>query len=267
MKNLLLATLLFSQWTLSWGKESSSESSQRVQEIENQISQAYPSDSLVIYQTENLIIKRISDHVYVHISFLNTDDFGKVASNGMLVISENEGIIFDTPTDNTGSLELMNFVNNELESEIIAIIPTHFHQDCIGGIQKFEERNIPIYATHQTLEILKNEDQNSPKSIKGFDSSLILTVGSKKIHAEYFGEGHTADNIIGYFPEGNTIFGGCLIKTMGAGKGYLGNANVNEWSETVRKIKLKYPNIKRVIPGHGEWGGKELLDYTIHLFE
>ena len=224
-------------------------------------------DSATVYQTENLIIRRLSDHIYEHTSFLNTDDFGKVACNGMVVINENKGIVFDAPTNNKSSLELINFITNELKSEITAVIPTHFHNDCIGGIEEFEEHTIPIYISNRTMEILKKNGQKLSKPINEFDDKLTLDIGSKKVYAEYFGEGHTEDNIVGYFPADNAVFGGCLIKEVGAGKGYLGDSNIEEWSETVEKVKLKYPDAKIVIPGHGKWGNTELFDYTIKLFE
>ena len=69
--------------------------------------------------------------------------------------------------------------------------------------------------------------------------------------------------IIGYFPEDKAIFGGCLIKEIDASKGYLGDANVNAWSETIEKIRQKYPEVEIVIPGHGSTGGKELLPRPI----
>ena len=262
MTKLFLTLFLLTGLTFISCKESSSKQKTNPENTKTQ-----SVDSLTIYQTENLIIKKLSNHIYEHISFLNTDDYGKVGCNGMLVINENKGIIFDTPTDNKSSLELINFVTNELKSEIIAIIPTHFHEDCVGGIQEFERRNILTYATKQTIELLKENGQNFSKPIKGFDRSLTLSIGNKKVYAEYFGEGHTKDNIIGYFPEDNAVFGGCLIKKVGASKGYLGDANTDKWSETVRKIKLKYPKTKIVIPGHGKSGGAELFDYTIELFE
>ncbi len=53
---------------------------------------------------------------------------------------------------------------------------------------------------------------------------------------------------------------------MNAGKGNLEDANVEEWSATVEKIKKDLPNLKMVVPEHGEYGGAELLDYTIQLF-
>jgi metallo-beta-lactamase class B len=82
----------------------------------------------------------------------------------------------------------------------------------------------------------------------------------------FFGEGHTKDNVVGYFPDDKAVFGGCLIKEVGSGKGNLEDANVAEWSQTVSKVKQFYPEAKIVIPGHGETGGTELFDYTIKLF-
>jgi len=263
MTKPLLILFLFTLLTFISCKESSLINQKT--NTENTITHSV--DRLIVYQTENLIVKKLSNHIYQHISFLNTDDYGKVECNGMLVVNENEGIVFDTPTDNKSSIELINFVTKELKSEIIALIPTHFHNDCVGGIVEFEKHNIPTYAYKQTIELLKENGQKFTKPIKDFTNSLTLDIGNKKVYAEYFGEGHTKDNIIGYFPEGKTVFGGCLIKTFGASKGYLGDANTDKWSETVQKIKLKYPNAEIVIPGHGKSGGTELFDYTIELFK
>ncbi len=263
---LYFAFFIFLGLTFISCKESSSKHNQTIQEADKGSVTEYLNDSLIVYQTENLIIKRLSNHTYEHISYLNTDDFGKVACNGVLIVNENKGIVFDTPTDNKSSLELINFATNELKCELTAIIPTHFHKDCVGGLAEFEGHNIPIYASNQTIELLKTR-QILSNPIQGFDNNLTLNIGKKKVYAEYLGEGHTKDNIVGYFPDDDMVFGGCLIKEFGAGKGYLGDANVKKWSETVEKVKLKYPTAKIVIPGHGKWGNTELFDYTIQLFE
>ena len=266
MKILVLISLFIGLTFISC-KNSSSDHNQTNQETKKEIANKPLTDSLVVYQTDNLIINRLSNHIYEHISYLNTNDFGKVACNGMLVINENKGVIFDTPTDDKSSSELINFVTNELKSQITGLIPTHFHKDCVGGIAEFENHNIPIYASNQTLKLLQKNGQKFSKQIKTFDKNLILDVGNKKVYAEYFGEGHTKDNLVGYFPNDNAVFGGCLIKEIDASKGNLEDANIKEWSVTVEKVKLKYPNVKIVIPGHGRSGGIELFDYTIKLFE
>ena len=106
-----------------------------------------------------------------------------------------------------------------------------------------------------------------PVPQNGFDKYMELEVGNEKVYIEFFGEGHTCDNIVGYFQVDDIMFGGCLIKETGAGKGNLAEANVEEWSETVRKVKMNYPKVKKIIVGHGKSGGIELLEYTIKLFE
>lgn len=83
---------------------------------------------------------------------------------------------------------------------------------------------------------------------------------------KFFGEGHTSDDIVGYIPSEKALFGGCLIKSLKAGKGNLEDANINEWSTTVEMIKKEIPELAIVIPGHGKYGNEKLLDYTIELF-
>lgn len=182
----------------------------------------------------------------------------------MIVTDKNEAVVFDTPSDNKTSEELIRFIQDKLHAKIVAIIPTHFHADCLGGLSAFHQHNIPSYSYIKTIELAKKNGFEVPQN--SFDKMLELNVGNKKVFAEFAGEGHTKDNVIGYFPSENILFGGCLIKEVGAGKGNLEDANVNDWSATVKKIKQEYPNAKVVIPGHGKYGGTELLDYTIKLF-
>ena len=81
------------------------------------------------------------------------------------------------------------------------------------------------------------------------------------------GEGHTRDNVVAYVPSDRVLFGGCLIKELGANEGYVGDANTEAWSETVARVKRNFPEVQTVIPGHGKIGNAELLDYTILMFE
>src|SRR5690606_727446 len=64
--------------------------------------------------SEHLVIRPISAGVFQHISYLNTDSFGKVECNGMIVTDNDEAVIFDTPSDIPASLELINWVEKEL---------------------------------------------------------------------------------------------------------------------------------------------------------
>lgn len=218
-----------------------------------------------IYKTNDLIVSQISENSFIHISYIQTNDFGNVACNGLIVRDNNEAIIFDTPTNDKSAEELIKWVKEKLNCKIIAVIPTHFHDDCLGGLKAFNDDNIPSYANLKTVELAKENKYEIPKN--SFENSIILKVGNKNVIVKFFGEGHTKDNVVAYFPSENVMFGGCLIKELKASKGYLGDANVAEWSNTVEKVKAEYPNVKIVVPGHGNYGDKKLLDYTIKLFK
>jgi metallo-beta-lactamase class B len=217
-----------------------------------------------VYQSDQLIITRLSKHSYVHTSYLYTNSFGKVPCNGMIVLNKNEAVVFDTPANDTSTTELICWLQQKAQSTIKAIIPTHFHEDCLGGLKAFHQYKVSSYANKLTIALAKA--QQYPLPVNGFSGELMLTVGGEKIYTRFFGEGHTKDNVVGYFPTDQILFGGCLIKELDATKGFLGDANVKAWSATVEKIKKNYSALKIVIPGHGEPGNQALLDYTIRLF-
>ncbi|AXY76377.1 subclass B1 metallo-beta-lactamase [Paraflavitalea soli] len=219
----------------------------------------------VVYKSKALIVTQITENSFQHTSFLQTNDFGNVPCNGLIVRNSKEVIVFDTPTNDTSAAALIKWIKEKLHCKINAIIPTHFHDDCLGGLKAFHNNNIPSYAYFRTIEFAKEKNFVVPQN--SFKDSLILKVGNEHIIAKFFGEGHTKDNVVGYFPGENILFGGCLIKESGASKGYLGDANVADWSGTVEKVKKEYPNVKIVVPGHGAYGDNKLLEYTINLFK
>lgn len=216
------------------------------------------------FETDDLVLQKVSDHAYTHLTYLQTESFGKVPCNGLIVFDGGEAVIFDTPADDATSERVIRWVEDSLHCKVKAVIATHFHEDCVGGLKAFHEHGIPSYATNKTIAF--DKERKFPVPQKGFDDRLDLKVGKKKVLAAFYGEGHTRDNIIGYFPDEKIMFGGCLIKELDATKGNLADANVKAWPATVTKIKEKYPDAKVVIPGHGKIGDTALLDYTVKLF-
>lgn len=218
-----------------------------------------------VYKSGDLIITQVTGHSFIHTSYKQTNDFGNVPCNGLIVNNNNEAIVFDTPVNDTIAAKLIRWIKDTLHSRISAIIPTHFHDDCLGGLTAFHDNLIPSYAYFKTIEFAAENKAVVPRN--SFRDSVVLQVGGQNVIAVFFGGGHTKDNVVGYFPLDNILFGGCLIKELKAGKGYLGDADIANWPGTVEKIKTAYPDVKTVVPGHGEYGDKKLLDYTINLFK
>ncbi|SHG25907.1 subclass B1 metallo-beta-lactamase [Flagellimonas flava] len=221
--------------------------------------------TVALHTSETLVIEKLSANTYVHISYLQTDSFGNVACNGLIYKNGNEVIVFDTPTTDAASEELLTWISSELKAKVVAIVPTHSHDDCLGGLVAFHEAGIPSIANSLTKEFALKNEMTVPQ--KGFQHQTNIRVGNESVSCIFVGPGHTLDNIIGYIPAEEVLFGGCLLKSLGAGKGYLGEADVPQWPITVNKVKTKFPNLKWVVPGHGKSGKTDLLDYTITLFQ
>lgn len=222
------------------------------------------SQSLV-YESNDLKIIRLTEKVYQHVTYLNTDQYGKVACNGMLVIDEGESAVFDTPSYNEVSRELIAWLQDSMRTTIKMVVVNHHHIDCLGGLDAFAENGTPstssVIARHWTIK-----KGNNPTS-DFFETEQIIQIGKSQITNRYFGPAHSQGAIVSYVEGENVLFGGCSVKSLNAGKGNLEDANVQEWPKTIQKVKNSFPDIKIVIPGHGKQGGTELLSYTITMFE
>ena len=219
----------------------------------------------MVYESETLIVKKITEYAYIHISYLQTNDFGKVPCNGMLLVDGNETFVLETPTDDAASQELIKWISNELQSDVKGVIVHHFHIDCLGGLNAFHNLNVPSYANEKTISLARKEGYVAPQN--GIKDGMEFRFGEQIFTTNYFGPAHTVDNIASYFPSEEILFGGCMIKSLKSGKGNLEDADPDQWPVTVRKIQTKYPGLKKVVPGHGKEGDMELLSYTIELFQ
>ena len=71
-----------------------------------------------VYRSVDLVVVQIAPNTFVHTSYLQTNDFGKVACNGMIARDANEALVFDTPTNDKSAEELINFIENKLNCKI-----------------------------------------------------------------------------------------------------------------------------------------------------
>lgn len=136
----------------------------------------------------------------------------------------------------------------------------------MGGLEYLQSIGVESIANIMTIE--KCKEIGLPIPSTSFTDSLIFDFNGEQINCRFFGAGQIFDNITVWIPSKKIPFGGCLIKSMNSrGLGNLSDAVVADWDLTIKKIMKKYHQINNVIPGHGDFGGSDLLSHTIELVE
>ena len=88
-----------------------------------------------------------------------------------------------------------------------------------------------------------------------FGESLSLWLGSREIRLLYLGRGHTSGDIVVFLPKPRIVCTGDLFNGY---IGYMGDAYVDEWAETLGR--LAQLDFETAIPGHGKpFSGKDAI--------
>jgi metallo-beta-lactamase class B len=133
-------------------------------------------------------------------------------------------------------------------------------QDRMGGINVINKQQIPSYCSQKTIRIAGRG--KLPHPAHGFSDSLALKV------CRFAGAGHTKDNIVVWLPDEKVLFGGCLVKDSGAQTlGYIKDADMKAWPLTIQNLIRLFPDAATVVPGHFNYGNKELLYHTLELLK
>jgi glyoxylase-like metal-dependent hydrolase (beta-lactamase superfamily II) len=205
--------------------------------------------------SDSLVITPLNQQTFIH----TCDN-----SNGLVFTSQDDAIIISTPPSDRITYELINWVKDSLRKEIVAYVIDRWHPDAMEGLNVVQSLGIPSYANEMTCEIAA--EKNLPVSKHCFNTKLVINVGRDKVICHYLGPAHTKDGIIVYIPSQKILFGGNEIRNFNGWVGNIADAYVDEWSNTVKKVKQEYGDALIVIPGHGNHGGPELIDYTIELY-
>lgn len=219
-----------------------------------------------IFVSEDLILVKISEHAYIHESYHISEKWGRFSSNGLLVFDENKACLFDTPMVDSITTLLLNYIQNSMQLNIVAFVPNHWHIDAMGGLQLIHDMNIPSYAHEKTIEIANEKGLTVPKN--GFADSLNLKIGNMDIKCTYHGASHSLDNIVVWLASSKILFAGCMVKEMNAKNlGFIGDGDLDAYPITLKQLLEIYRNAKYVVPGHGKYGGLELIEQTLEMAE
>jgi metallo-beta-lactamase class B len=221
---------------------------------------AQTNDTINVSPAIKLI--RLTPHAYVHETYL----YGDVPCNGMVLINGNEAFLFDTPSYDSLTVDLVNYLTRSMNLTVKGCIVNDWHIDSQGGLTVIQRMGIPTYANNMTIQFEK--EKGLPVAQNGFTDSLKLTLGNLAVEAFYFGAAHTMDNILVWIPVEKVLFADCMIKEVKAQNlGFTDDGSVEAYPATLQKVAIRFHDARFVIPGHGAAGGFELVKHTLELAE
>lgn len=227
--------------------------------IEEQILKSGSEDSNYVE------LNRVKDNIWVHTTYADYNG-NRTPSNGLIIETSDGMVLIDTPWNNEQTKELIKLTKGKFNKDFSLAIITHAHEDRIGGIDILLENKIDVRCTALTAELAEKYGYKKPTS--ALDSYTNIKVGDVAIELFYPGEGHSADNIVVWFPKDKVLFGGCIIKSMDSERlGSTTDANIEQWPISLHKVLEKYSDADLVIPGHGKWGSIELIKHTLELLK
>ena len=238
--------------------------------------------------TEDLEATEIETDVFVF-----THSFPWPGNSMVVRMSTTDFVLVDTPWDNGGTEALIAWLRERYGDIAVTAINTHFHWDNLGGNAYLLSQQIPVYGSDLTVELLKtkndavlqrtlrhltepeykkyreayeNNEWKPPDHVFLLHEGLTLSIAGKEIDIFHPGPAHTPDNIVVYFPKRRILFGGCMVRSLEATQiGTQSDADYDKWPESAETLLKKYSDARIVIPGHGLWGGLDLIRHTITL--
>ncbi len=207
-----------------------------------------------------LVIQQLATGVYLHTSYKDTQRWGRVSSNGLVVVKEGKAFIVDTPWPDQDTSELLQWIDAS-GFALAGALTTHAHDDRAAGIGALNEMGVPTHASSLTNELLLEQGRPRATSEHG---SKTFSLANGAIEAWYPGPGHAADNLVVWLPDSEILYGGCLVRPKSSRN--LGNtidSHPELWPQSVQNVLDRYPHAQWVVPGHGAPAqGNQLLPHT-----
>lgn len=218
-----------------------------------------------------VVLSRIGPKLWMHTSYLDLPGIGPIASNGLLVLREDDAILVDTAWTDPQTEDILRYAAAVLDRPVRTAVVTHFHQDKMGGIGALHRAGVETWAHPLTNELAPTVDFEPARNVIAFDAAGFATgpaaaaLGPMRVF--YPGPGHTRDNIT-VMPEAGVAFAGCLIKGENARSlGNLEDADIASYAASARRFGNAFPQASIILMSHSAPEGRDAIRHTVRMAE
>jgi glyoxylase-like metal-dependent hydrolase (beta-lactamase superfamily II) len=172
-----------------------------------------------------------------------------VGTGGVLVIDTKMG---------SDAEDLYKMAREKAGGKKIIVINTHYHGDHVRGNHLYS--GCPIYiGAYDPLFLQQGiSKENMPDHF--VKDSLTISLGNEEAVLYAMGQAHTFDDMVVLLRNRKLLFTGDLVfnKVNPVLKKESG-ANVGKWVSVLDRI-LCNPDVEKIVPGHGDMGGRDLAE-------
>jgi metallo-beta-lactamase class B len=211
----------------------------------------------------NLKITHLTGSFYMYATY-SLYEGNRIPAYSMYLVTDDGVALFDSPWDSTQFQPLLDSIKARHQKNVVLCIATHFHDDRTGGLEYYRQQGIKTYTTVLTDELSKQRGKKRAEYLIAKDT--VFRLGHSTFQTIYPGPGHAPDNIVIWFKNEKILYGACLIKSVeDETLGYLGDANVQLYAASLKKVKQKCKNPRYIITGHSELTDTNSLNHSLQM--
>src|SRR6185437_8690845 len=186
--------------------------------------------------------------------------------NTGILASDSMVLVIDTKMQDA-SEKLYDTVMAIAKGKPILIVNTHVHKDHAGGNDKYKGHRI-MAGGNYTKEQWKEEAGEETMPTDWIKDSLTFNVGNERVTILNLQRNtHTVSDIVVYLHNRKMLFGGDVILNKQAPALIKkNNPDPEGYLAAFDMLENKF-DIKTVVPGHGNIGGKEVIDNFRQYFK
>jgi len=176
--------------------------------------------------------------------------------NSGILTSDSLVIVIDTKMDNAAD-DLYKMVKDIAGNKPILVLNTHIHPDHTNGNKNYKGQTI-LAGGNYTAEQWKKENGEETMPTKWLKDKMIIPMGDDTLTVLNLEKTiHTGSDIVVFLHRRKMLFSGDVILNKQA-PALFGNANPDGYIEAMDWLPKQF-DIQKIVPGHGEIGGMEVI--------
>ena len=219
--------------------------------------------------------QEIADRVFVRRYRFYDQEIG-------LVLGRDEALVIDTRISHRQGQEILDDVRLLTALPVSIVLNTHAHNDHCFGNRVF--RPCTIWGQEGAVRFLRETGEAQKRGVaaehpalaedvaavvldepdRTFAERATLEVGGREVELRHVGRGHTDHDALLLVPDADVLFAGDLLE--GGAPPYFGDGYPMDWPATVERLLALVGEETRVVPGHGDVGGRAFVAESLDAF-